>query len=290
MQMPEMAGRQPDAVIACVGGGSNAMGIFYPYIDDARRAADRRRSRGRGHRHRPPCGIADARAGPACCTAIARICCRTRTARSSRRIRSRRASTIPASARSTRGSRTPAAPSMSSITDDEALAAFHDCCRIEGIIPALESAHALAYATKLAPTLPRDKILLVNLSGRGDKDMAHGRRAFADDRLRSAIEARDEPASTHVRMRLRTRDGRTALIPYVTAGDPSLATTRRRSCTRWSRRRRLIELGVPFSDPMADGPVVQRASERALAQGVGLPTCSTWWRVPRGGSQRRRSC
>ena len=57
------------------------------------------------------------------------------------------------------------------ITDDEALAAFHDCCRIEGIIPALESAHALAYAAKLAPTLPRDTILLVNLSGRGDKDM-----------------------------------------------------------------------------------------------------------------------
>ena len=58
-----------------------------------------------------------------------------------------------------------------SITDDEALAAFHECCRIEGIIPALESAHALAYATKLAATMDRDKILLVNLSGRGDKDM-----------------------------------------------------------------------------------------------------------------------
>jgi len=59
-----------------------------------------------------------------------------------------------------------------SITDDEALAAFHACCRIEGIIPALESAHPLAYATKLAPTLSKDRILLVNLSGRGDKDMA----------------------------------------------------------------------------------------------------------------------
>ena len=58
-----------------------------------------------------------------------------------------------------------------SITDDEAIKAFHACCRTEGIIPALESAHALAYATKLAPTLPHDAILLVNLSGRGDKDM-----------------------------------------------------------------------------------------------------------------------
>jgi len=58
-----------------------------------------------------------------------------------------------------------------SISDAEALRAFHDSCRFEGIIPALESSHALAYAGKLAPTLPKDKILLVNLSGRGDKDM-----------------------------------------------------------------------------------------------------------------------
>jgi tryptophan synthase beta chain len=57
------------------------------------------------------------------------------------------------------------------ITDDEALAAFHSCCRIEGIIPALESSHAIAQAVKMAPTLAKDKIILVNLSGRGDKDM-----------------------------------------------------------------------------------------------------------------------
>ncbi|MEO8410775.1 MAG: tryptophan synthase subunit beta, partial [Propionivibrio sp.] len=58
-----------------------------------------------------------------------------------------------------------------SITDAEALDAFHKLCRLEGIMPALESAHAIAYATKLAPTMAKDKILLVNLSGRGDKDM-----------------------------------------------------------------------------------------------------------------------
>ena len=57
------------------------------------------------------------------------------------------------------------------IDDEEALAAFHNCCRIEGIIPALETAHAIAYAAKLAPTLASDQIILVNLSGRGDKDM-----------------------------------------------------------------------------------------------------------------------
>ena len=58
-----------------------------------------------------------------------------------------------------------------SVSDVEALAAFHDLCRLEGIIPALESSHALAYAARLAPTLAKDKLLLVNLSGRGDKDM-----------------------------------------------------------------------------------------------------------------------
>jgi tryptophan synthase beta chain len=57
------------------------------------------------------------------------------------------------------------------VTDDDALKAFHECCQIEGIIPALESSHAIAYATQLAKTLPKDKTILVNLSGRGDKDM-----------------------------------------------------------------------------------------------------------------------
>jgi tryptophan synthase beta chain len=57
------------------------------------------------------------------------------------------------------------------VDDDEALAAFHDCCRIEGIVPALESSHALAWAARAAPTMPADAVILVNLSGRGDKDM-----------------------------------------------------------------------------------------------------------------------
>ena len=57
------------------------------------------------------------------------------------------------------------------VTDDQALQAFHNLCRIEGIIPALESSHALAYAARIAPGMSRDKLLLVNLSGRGDKDM-----------------------------------------------------------------------------------------------------------------------
>ncbi|WP_323119794.1 tryptophan synthase subunit beta [Burkholderia alba] len=170
VQMPELAGRQPDAVIACVGGGSNAMGIFYPYIDDTSvqligvEAAGDGLDSGRhaasliggspgvlhGNRtyllqdadgqiietHSVSAGLDYPGVGP----------------EHAWLKDSGRAQYVP-------------------ITDDEALKAFHDCCRIEGIIPALESSHAIAYGAKLAPTLPKDRILLVNLSGRGDKDM-----------------------------------------------------------------------------------------------------------------------
>ena len=110
-------------------------------------------------------------AGPACCTATARICCRTTTARSTRRIRSRPASTIPASGRSTPGCTTSGRVEFLSATDDEALAAFQLCCKLEGIIPALEPAHALARVIELAPQKPKDHLMVVNLSGRGDKDL-----------------------------------------------------------------------------------------------------------------------
>ena len=169
-QMPQMTGRQPDAVIACVGGGSNAMGIFYDYIPARAGAPDRGGSRRRGPDDDAPRGEpADGNAG-----------------------RAARQSNLPAAGRErpdhrdALGERRTGLPGVGpehawlkdsgraeyvGATDDEALKAFHECCRIEGIIPALESSHALAYATKLAPTMRKDQILLVNLSGRGDKDL-----------------------------------------------------------------------------------------------------------------------
>ncbi len=112
-QMLEATGRLPDAVIACVGGGSNAMGIFHPFLDDRDVRADRRRG-GRARASTPAAsGVADAPAAPACCTAPRPTCCRTTTARSSRPTRSRPASTTPASVPSTPSSRTAAAPSTS---------------------------------------------------------------------------------------------------------------------------------------------------------------------------------
>ena len=138
--MPEIAGRQPDAVIACVGGGSNAMGIFYPYIPNRDVRLIGVEAAGRGHRDRQPRGVALGAARPACCTAIAPTCCRTPTARSSRRIRFRPGLDYPGVGPEHAWLKDTRRAEYVAVTDDEALAAFHECCRIEGIIPALESA------------------------------------------------------------------------------------------------------------------------------------------------------
>ena len=169
-QMPQDAGRQPDYVLASVGGGSNAMGIFYPYIEhkDVELIGVEAAGRGldtlahsaslnkgmvgvlHGNRtyvlqdddgnvmptHSVSAGLDYPGVGPE--HAWLKDCGRAQYA---------------------------------TCTDEDALKAFHDCCRIEGIMPALESSHALAHAARIAPTLPKDKIILVSLSGRGDKDM-----------------------------------------------------------------------------------------------------------------------
>jgi tryptophan synthase beta chain len=171
VQMPDMVGRQPDYVIACVGGGSNAMGIFLS-LHRSRRMSDSSVSRPRAAGSRPVSMLRRFRpVVRACSTATALTCCRTKTDRSSKPIPSRPAWIIPASGPEHAWLKDIQRAEYVGITDAEALQAFHDLCRFEGIIPALESSHALAYAAKLAPTLSKDKVLLVNLSGRGDKDM-----------------------------------------------------------------------------------------------------------------------
>ncbi len=169
-QMPEMTGRQPDYVVACVGGGSNAMGIFYDYI---------------GHEQVKLVGVEAGGEGIETGKHSASL-----TAGSPGVLHGNRTYLLqdangqvidthsvsagldypgvgPEHAWLKDSGRAQYVP----INDDATLKAFHDCCQIEGIIPALETAHAIAYAAALAPTLSKDKIILVNLSGRGDKDM-----------------------------------------------------------------------------------------------------------------------
>ncbi|MDL2356053.1 MAG: tryptophan synthase subunit beta [Pseudomonadota bacterium] len=170
VQMPEMTGRQPDYVLACIGGGSNAMGIFYPYIDNHDVKLIGVEAAGEG--------IESGRHAAALVAGIPGVLHGNRTY-----LLQDANGQITETHSVSAGLDYPGVgpehawlkdlgrAQYVSITDDEALQAFHDCCHIEGIIPALESAHAIAYATKLAATLPRDQIILVNLSGRGDKDM-----------------------------------------------------------------------------------------------------------------------
>jgi len=169
-QMGELCGRQPDAVIACVGGGSNAMGIFYPYIQHEGVELIGVEAGG--------LGIATGRHAASLSAGRPGVLHGNRTYL----LQDEHGQIVETHSISAGLDYPGVGPEHAwlkdtgrahyvTIDDEEAIAAFHDLCRNEGIIPALESAHALAYAAKLAPTLPKDRILLVNLSGRGDKDM-----------------------------------------------------------------------------------------------------------------------
>jgi len=170
-QMPEMLGRQPDAVIAAVGGGSNAIGIFHPYIPHESVKLIGVEAAGEGietGRHAAPL-TANAKVG---------VLHGNRTYlmqdEDGQIIETHSISAgldYPGVGPEHAWLKDSGRAEYVAATDAEALQAFHDLCRFEGIIPALESSHALAHAMKLAPTLSRDQVLLVNLSGRGDKDM-----------------------------------------------------------------------------------------------------------------------
>ena len=169
-QMPEAIGRQPDAILACVGGGSNAIGAFYSYIEDKDVRLIGVEAGG--------LGLASGKHAATLCAGKPGVLHGNRTYL----IQDENGQIIETHSISAGLDYPGVGPEHAwlkdsgraeyvSITDEEALNAFHTLTRMEGIMPALESAHAVAYAMKLAPSLPKDKVLLVNLSGRGDKDM-----------------------------------------------------------------------------------------------------------------------
>jgi tryptophan synthase beta chain len=169
-QMPEAIGRQPDAILACVGGGSNAIGAFYPYIEDSNVRLIGVEAGG--------LGLASGKHAATLCAGTPGVLHGNRTYL----IQDANGQIIETHSVSAGLDYPGVGPEHAwlkdsgraeyvSITDEEALNAFHTLTRMEGIMPALESAHAVAHAMKLAPSLSKDKVLLVNLSGRGDKDM-----------------------------------------------------------------------------------------------------------------------
>jgi len=170
VQMPAMTGRQPDYVVACIGGGSNAMGIFYPYIGEPGVQLVGVEAAGEG--------LDSGKHAASLTAGMPGVLHGNRTYllqdQNGQIIETHSVSAgldYPGVGPEHAWLKDSARAQYVSITDEEALQAFHDTCRIEGIIPALESSHAIAYGVKLAATLPKDRIILVNLSGRGDKDM-----------------------------------------------------------------------------------------------------------------------
>ena len=169
-QMLEMTGRHPDAVLACVGGGSNAMGIFYPYIADESVRLIGVEAAGYG--------LESGKHAATLSAGKAGVLHGNRTYLlqddNGQIIETHSISAgldYPGVGPEHAWLKDSGRAEYVAVTDDEALSAFHSLCRLEGILPALESSHALAYAAKLAPRLKREQVLLVNLSGRGDKDM-----------------------------------------------------------------------------------------------------------------------
>lgn len=170
-QMLEKEGRLPDIVMACVGGGSNAMGLFYDFIPDKEVQLIGVEAAGRG--------VNTAQTA----ATIARGSLSIFHGMKSYFLQDEYGQIAPVYSISAGLDYPGIGPEHAALydsgraqyvsaTDDEAVAAFSYLSRTEGIIPAIESAHAIAYAQKLAPTLPKDKIIVVNVSGRGDKDVA----------------------------------------------------------------------------------------------------------------------
>jgi tryptophan synthase beta chain len=169
-QILQHEGRLPDALVACVGGGSNAIGLFYPFIDDKDVAIYGVEAAGHG--------IETGQHAAPLCAGKPGVLHGNRTYlmedENGQIIHTHSISAgldYPGVGPEHAWLKDIGRAKYVAINDEEALQAFHDLTLIEGIIPALESSHALAYVTKLAPTMDKEQIIIVNLSGRGDKDI-----------------------------------------------------------------------------------------------------------------------
>lgn len=169
-QMPEMTGGQPDVVVACVGGGSNAMGIFHPYIPYEKTRLIGVEAAGEGldsGKH----SASLQRGSPGVLHGNRTYILQDDNGQITETHSVSAGLDYPGVGPEHAWLKDIGRAEYVGITDKEALDAFHYLCRTEGIIPALESSHAIAYAMKLAATMKPDQKILVNLSGRGDKDI-----------------------------------------------------------------------------------------------------------------------
>jgi tryptophan synthase beta chain len=169
-QILEREGRLPDTLVACVGGGSNAMGLFHPFLDDKSVAMVGVEAAGEGLDKRHAASLKGGTPGVLHGNRTFLLQSADGQIQDAHSISA--GLDYPGIGPEHAWLNDIGRVSYAAITDDEALEAFHTLCRIEGIIPALETAHAIAYVMKVAPTLPQDHLIVINLSGRGDKDMS----------------------------------------------------------------------------------------------------------------------
>jgi cysteine synthase len=282
-QMPALVGRQPDAVIACVGGGSNAMGIFYPYLDIAGTELIGVEAGG--------LGIASGKHAASITAGRAGVLHGNRTYL----LQDDDGQVIETHSVSAGLDYPGVGPehahladigraSYVTVDDDEALEAFHRLCRTEGIIPALESSHAVAHAMRLAPTLGADRHLLVNLSGPRRQGHRHrhrppGRgerpaRVSRIDRTFSALRAEAAPPSfpTSAPATRRGAARPTCCTPSCAAA-PTSSSSAFRSAIRWP------------TGPSSSGPASARSGVAP-----GSPTCSPPCATSAATTRSRRSC
>ncbi|SDG23691.1 tryptophan synthase, beta chain [Onishia taeanensis] len=191
-QVVEKEGRLPDSLLACIGGGSNAMGLFHPFLGDEDVRLIGVEAAGEGldtGKH-----AASLQGGsPGVLHGNRTFLLQTAEGQITDAHSISAGLDYPGIGPEHAWLHESGRAEYVAVTDDEALDAFKTLCRLEGIIPALESAHAIAHAIKLAPTLPEDHVMVLNLSGRGDKDMATVTEHLADE-LAAGAPAADAPA------------------------------------------------------------------------------------------------
>ncbi len=258
-QMQEAEGRLPDSLVACIGGGSNAMGLFHPFLDDGSVEIYGVEAAGHGLTGLHAASIAGGRPGVLHGNRTYLLMDEDGQIKDAHSISA--GLDYPGIGPEHAWLNDMGRVKFMSATDDEAVAALQLCSRLEGIIPALEPAHALAKVIDIAPTKPKDHLMVVNVSGRGDKDLELGRAISRRQAMTTRIERRFAAL---------TKEGRAALVTFTMAGDPdhdiSLAILKALPKAGAD----LLEIGMPFTDPMADGPAIQAAGLRALKSGQTL--------------------
>jgi len=170
-QMAEQEGRLPDSLVACIGGGSNAIGLFHPFLDD--KSVEIYGVEAAGHGLSVPDGHAASLAGgkPGVLHGNRTYLLMNEDGQINEGHSISAGLDYPGIGPEHAWLRDIGRVTYTSATDKEALDALQLCCQMEGIIPALEPSHALAYVAKLAPTKPKDHLMVINVCGRGDKDI-----------------------------------------------------------------------------------------------------------------------